>query len=537
MIAFVFHTLSGDSRASAASEPVTQGAPPGMRLITPAQYTNTIAAIFGSDLADMVRANFASINRTDGLVAVGASTSVVTPSSLARLEVSARTVAVNAMDETHRDFIMSCKPINAAARDDDCARTFLAQIGRLLYRRALTPLEIDEAVKISALSIGEGRDFYFGISTALSGMLVSPQFIYIQERIERAKGESTWQLDGYSKASRLSFLLWNSAPDDVLLSAAERGDLHAVEGLREQVERMIESRRLEDGVRAFFSDMLMLEAFDTLAKDPVIYPAFTLRVANAAREQMLLTIVDHLITRDGDYRSLFTTRKTFLTRDLAMIYGVPASGIRNGWAQFEFSADSPRVGLLTQVGFLAQHSHAGRSSPTKRGKALRETLLCQYVPDPPGNADISFIADGTAKTARERLAAHRTNPVCAGCHRLTDPIGLALENFDGAGQFRNNENGAPIDASGEFDSLVFGNSVEFGQAISENKALSSCLVSRLVSYGVGRKLQENEYEWIKYLENQFAHDGFRVPQLLRSITTSDAFFKIQVPDDFAALGR
>ena len=168
---------------------------------------------------------------------------------------------------------------------------------------------------------------------------------------------------------------------------------------------MIASPLVESSVRAFFDDMLVLEDFDTMAKDPVIYPAFTLKVVGDAREQTLRMIVDHLLNRDGDYRDLFVTRHTFLSRALGIIYQVPVKGDSDGWTAYEFSKDSPRAGLLLQAGFLSQHSHAGRSSPTKRGRGLRETILCQHIPEPPGNVDIATFEDSSAKTARDRLSA------------------------------------------------------------------------------------------------------------------------------------
>src|SRR6185312_12724451 len=177
----------------------------------------------------------------------------------------------------------------------------------------------------------------------------------------------------------------------------------------------------------------------------------------------LRTIVDLLLHRNGDYRDLFTTRDTFLTPALAALYGVPLARAQElggaiPWVPYHFSDSDPYIGILTQVSFLSLHSHPGRSSPTRRGKALRENILCQKVPPPPGNVDFSLVQntnDPNFKTARQRLTAHRKEAMCAGCHKITDPVGLALENFDSAGSFRTSENGAPIDASGEYNGKPF----------------------------------------------------------------------------------
>jgi hypothetical protein len=237
---------------------------------------------------------------------------------------------------------------------------------------------------------------------ALEGLLISPEVVFIIDVAEadpNRPGEE--RLDAYSLASRLSFFLWNSAPDDALLLAAESGELHTDAGLTQAVERMLASSRIEEGMRAFFDDMMAFDEFDSLAKDPVVYPMVTGATLADAREQTLRTVIDHLLTRQLDYRDLFTTRETFMSMSLGALYGVPTT---NGWVPYQFSEDSPRSGLLTQVSFLAAHSHAVRSSPTLRGKALRELFLCQKVPPPPPDVDFSALEDaGDVPTARERF--------------------------------------------------------------------------------------------------------------------------------------
>jgi hypothetical protein len=281
--------------------------------------------------------------------------------------------------------------------------------------------------------------------------------------------------------------------------------------------------------------MLGFLEFDTVSKDPLIYPAFAGTVARDAREQALLTIVHQLVTENGDYRDLFTTRDTFISPELAPLYGLPAPSL--GWTEYEFPADSLRSGFLTQIGFLSMYAHPGRSSPTKRGRALREALLCQKVPDPPPNVDFSLFEDPKTmfKTARERLTAHRTNPVCAGCHKITDPIGLALENFDGAGEFRAAEKGATIDASGALDGSQFSDAVGLGKALHDHPALTSCLVSRFYAYALGGPAPAKDREMVNYFEKRFAASGYRVPQLLRTIALSGVFSDVDTPAPDGAL--
>jgi uncharacterized protein DUF1588/uncharacterized protein DUF1585/uncharacterized protein DUF1592 len=278
-------------------------------------------------------------------------------------------------------------------------------------------------------------------------------------------------------------------------------------------------------MRAFFDDMFAFDDFDNLSKDATVYPKVSGTTLSDAREQTLRTVYDHLIVRDLDYRDLFLTRDTFMSPALASIYGVPAVP---GWVAYEFPPDSPRVGILSQISFLAVHSHPGRSSATLRGKALREVLLCQKVPSPPPNVDFSIVEDPKANfhTARERLTAHRSNPVCAGCHKITDPIGLALENFDGGGQYRVSERGVEIDASGSLDGKEFKDPAGLARAVHDHPALPTCLVKRMYSYGTGGSLSDADKPQLAYLDARFQSAGYRVSELLRAIALSAAFSQV-----------
>jgi hypothetical protein len=369
---------------------------------------------------------------------------------------------------------------------------------------------------------------------ALAGMMIEPDFLLRIERIEAdPKTPGQLRLNAYSKATRLSYFLTNSTPDAELLKAASTGQLDTQAGLVHQVDRLMASPRYAGTVRAFFEDMLQFDLFGDLAKDPVIYPAYSSVVAADAQEQTLSTIVDHLLTKNGDYRDLFTTQSTFLTRALGRVYALPVA-TRNGWEQKYFPANSGRAGIVSDVSFLALHSHPGRSSPTLRGKAIREIFMCQKVPDPP--ADVDFTAfdaaahDKATPTARDRLEEHQTQPTCAACHKVTDPIGLTLENFDGGGSFRAQENGAMIDASGSLEGKKFSGAQGLGKALHDSPDVAHCLVDKLYRYGLGRKLTDQEDEYTTQLDQIFAANGYRVRDLMRAIATSKAFYAVSAPD-------
>ncbi|HEY0942232.1 MAG TPA: DUF1588 domain-containing protein [Steroidobacter sp.] len=503
------------------SEPENPGTPPRVRVITTQQYLNTIENVFGSSVVmDM---KFPPLRRTDGLLANGAALAGVTSSKIETFQRAASSVAAQVVSPERRNYLIPCTPQSETEADAACAEQFFAQTGRLLHRRTLRGDELGRYVTAANQAATQLKDFYAGIELVLEAMLISPEVLFIVETTEgKASDEGPRRLDAHSLASRLSFLLWNAGPDDMVLKAVENGDLDSERGLRRVVDAMIASPRLEDGMRAFFDDMLGFDDFDALSKDPTVYPFFTGATATDAREQTLRTIVDHLINKQADYRDLFVTRETFMSPALAPLYQIPAA---RGWTEYEFPEDSPRQGLLTHVSFVALRSHPGRSSPTLRGKALRERLLCQIVPAPPPNVDFGKLENPDAhyKTQRERVAVHLEDPACAGCHKITDPMGLALESFDGAGRFRTTENGAELDTSGDLDGVHFDDAIGLGKALRDNPSLPSCLVDRLYSYGSGGAAKPTDRPLIKHFTAEFAKSGYKLPDLLRTIALSDAF--------------
>ena len=376
-------------------------------------------------------------------------------------------------------------------------------------------------VKVASDAAGPTGSFHKGLELALAAMLVSPNFLYVIETAEPDPDHpGALRLDNHSRAARLSFMLWNTTPNAALLAAAAKGQLTDAKTLDAVASAMVASPRFEQGVRAFFADMLLFEKFDEIAKDPLIYPYFNQPVAQALPEQMLRTITDHLIARGGDYRALFTTGRTFMNRPLGALYQVPVRQ-SSGWEPFEFAPGDDRAGLLGQAGFLALYSHSGRSSPTLRGKAVRELLMCQPVPPPPGNVNFTAVQDTANKampTARIRLNAHNTDPVCAGCHKITDPIGLSLERFDGIGAARTLENEAPIDSGGMMDGAVFQGAAGLGKAIAASPDATMCVSSRALEYAMGRS-PEGVSALVEKLEGEFAAGGYRIRDLFLRVAT------------------
>ncbi len=525
-------TTFADARAEAGQAAAASDGAAVMRRLTPEQYANVIEEVFGPAIE--LGGRFEPDLRVDSLNEVGSGRVSMSATGMAQYYLMARSIASQALSEKSRKVMLPCAPASAQEPDDACAAQFLNHAGGLLFRRPLTESELSIYVKTAHEGAVTTKDFYTGLSLSLASVLSSPQFLYRQTTVaSRPDHNGAYTLDAYAKATRLSFFLWNSMPDAALMAAAEKGELNSDKGVAKQISRMLSSPRLSEGVRAFFADMLQLDGLSTLAKDSVLYPKFDTIVARDAREQILRTITNHVVDNRGDYRDIFTARTTFLTQQLASVYQVPLvndvpNGAADTWQPYTFAAGDPRVGILTQIAFVALNSQPGRSSPTLRGKALREVIMCQKVPAPPAEVKFDIVQDTSNpeyKTARARLTAHRANPVCAGCHKLMDPMGLGLENFDGSGAFRTKENETVIDTSGELDNVKFNNAVELGKVVRENPATASCVVDRMVAYGLGRPVTRTEMAWVDLVKRAFAKDGYKIPDLMQTIARSPEFFR------------
>lgn len=511
-----------------SDEPEVLSGPPQMRRLTQEQYRASIADIFAPDIE--ITARFEMPIRSEGLIAVGTGKAGMSPFAVEQYDAAAQGIAATVLGKRRGEFL-PCGPLDPKVFDDACAREFLGDKGRLLFRRQLTDAEIDRFTDLTRKGATELGDFYQGLELSLYVMLVSPEFLYRIERMDAEAEGRSGELDAYSKAARLSFFLTNSTPDDELLTAAEAGDLDGSSGIRHQTRRLMDSPRFEGAVRAFFADMLQFDKFGEISKDPSIFPAYNSEVAADAQEQTLRTIAEHLIADEGDYRDLFTTRDTYLTRALGPIYHTPVP-TRGGWEAVSFTPDANRAGIQSHISFLALHAHPGQSSPTLRGYAVRRIFLCQDVPDPPANVDFTAVEQGAHKekvTARDRLELHATNPSCAGCHKVMDPLGLTLENYDGVGVFRTTENGGVIDTSGSLDGTDFNTTAGLAEALRDHPEIPRCVVQRLYNSAVGRDITWNERYYLDWLIEKFADDDYRIPELMQRIATSRHFYQVTRP--------
>lgn len=523
-LVFVGTACGGSGSSSSSPTLEAEAGPLSMRRLTSEQYARSIHDILGEHI--VVPSRLDPVARREGLIAVGSSFGSVSASGFEKYEAAATIIAEQALDAGHRGNLVPCEPASGSERDEACASEFAHVVGRRLFRRPLTDVELGERISIANESADALGDFYEGLELSLASLLVSPHFLFHVQTAEPDPDDSSrLRLIGTSLASRVSFFLTNSTPDEMLQAAGEDESLLDTTVLAEHIDRLVESEGIDTGLRSFFTDLYDFKQFDNglVRKDSTLFPAFNTVTAADAKEQTLRTISEHL-RADGDARDLFTTRDTIVSRPLGLIYDVPVVSTE-GFEPLTFDVATQRAGILTHVSILALYSHEGRSSPTLRGKFVREVLLCQNIPEPPANVDFSIVenTDGDLLTARERLNAHVTDSGCAGCHSLMDPIGLALENFDGAGAFRETENGATIDPSGELDGVPFTDAAGLGEALREHPDLGPCLARNVFQYAVGREPTLEEEPFLDALHERFTASENQVLQLLRDVITSEAF--------------
>ena len=371
---------------------------------------------------------------------------------------------VTGISETaSRQRIFSCRP-TVAAEERPCARQILSRIGSAAYRRPMTAGEIDRLMPLyekgaggsvrSGGSGGSGRSggFEAGVRHALEAILASPYFIFRMEKEpELAKPGGTYRVADVDLASRLSFFLWGTPPDQELLGLANKGALSVPATLDKQARRLLADPRADALGPRFAGQWLRLQDVDKVHPDPNNYPNFDDNLAAAMRRETEL-FFNSLVREDRSVLDLYRANYTFVNERLARHYGFP--GVSGSEFRRVEYPDDTRRGLLGQGSILVQTSLANRTSPVLRGKWVMEVLMGTPPPPPPPDIpaleETAGAKDGKMLTTRERMEMHRSNPSCASCHRLMDPIGLALDNFDVTARWRERENGMPLDTRGDF---------------------------------------------------------------------------------------
>ena len=460
-----------------------------------------------------------------GFASIGAARVGLSAKLVEQFETSALGVAKQALSNVAgRAALVGCNP--AGTTDDSCTRQFIQKIGRRAWRRPLVEAEISQLEGIAKNAQTVLNDFFGGLQYAVAAILQSPHFLYREELGSPDPSEpSRRSFNDHELAVRMAYFLWNTTPDDQLLDAADARQL-TQGGLLAHAERLLGSERAASAMQVFFSEFYRLGELDALPQLASLYPQLTSTLGASMRTETLLFLNDVAFGRQGDFRDVFDSRDTFVNAELAGLYGVIAP-TGTAFAAVALPDTGMRAGILGHASFLASSSQPNRSSPTRRGKFIREMLLCQHIPAPP--PDIAPFPDAAQGTAREKLASHGADP-CAGCHALMDPIGLGLENFDGIGAFRTTDEGRPIDASGELDGVTFGDPRDLATALKNHPDLPACIARNVYRYAVAHVETAGEEVAIITLTNTFRENGFRFRSLLEGMINSPAFVYAAHPE-------
>ena len=431
-------------------------------------------------------------------------------------------------DTPSRRRIFVCRPAGPAD-EDRCARTILSTMARRAYRRPVTDADLENLVAF----YDDGRidgGFEGGIDMALRGLLASPEFLFrIEEDPANIDPNTNYRISDLELASRLSFFLWSSVPDDELLDVAAKGKLKEPAVLEQQVRRMLADARSRALVNNFIGQWLLLRNIEAKRPSELLFPDFDGTLRHAFRRETEL-LFDSILREDRSALELLTANYTFLNERLAGHYGVlNVKGPH--FRRVTYPADNPRRGVLGHGSILLVTSHALRTSPVIRGKFILDNILGTPPPAPPANApplrERKFNEQGQEQaTMRERMAEHRENPVCASCHSMIDPLGFALENFDPVGRWRNVDvSYKPIDTSGTLpDGTKFGDLNQFLAAlVSHPERFVTNLTERLMTYALGRGLEYYDMPAVRMITRETARHDHRLSSLVMGIVESAPF--------------
>ncbi len=430
-----------------------------------------------------------------------------------------------ALDSPSRRLLYVCRPANPA-EEAPCATKILSNLARRAYRRGATDDDVQTLLSFYKRARATGS-FDDGIRSALERVLVSPDFLFrIDADPPGAAPGAVYRVSDVELASRLSFAMWSSIPDDTMLDLAVRGKLHEPAILEQQVSRMFADPRARTSlVQNFFSDWLQTRNVWLLNPDSTKFPWFddNLRTAFVTETELFL---DAQLKEDHSIIDLLTSDETFLNEQLARHYGI--SGIYGSHFRRVKLTDENRFGLLGKASVLAVTSYTTRTSPTIRGKWLLENILAAPMPPPPPNVpalDESNSKDGKPRSVREMLELHRSNAACAGCHARMDPLGLSLENFDAIGQWRTTDADHAIDASGVLlDGTKVNGPRELRQALMAQKTqFAKAVTEKLLTYALGRGLEYYDAPAVRAIDRAAAADGYRWSSLILAIVKSAPF--------------
>jgi hypothetical protein len=427
-------------------------------------------------------------------------------------------------DSPSRKRLFVCHPTKAS-EEDGCAKQILSNFARRAYRRAVTDADLQKPLKLYSDARATGG-FETGIETGLRALLISPEFLFrVEQDPANVAANTAYRLSDLELASRLSFFLWSSIPDDELLNAAIAGKLKEPAVLEKQVRRMLADSRSEALVNNFADQWLYLRNLQTIIPDAREFPDFDDNLRQAMRRETEM-FFESIMREDRNVLDLLSANYTFVNERLAKHYGIP-NIYDSYFRRVTFDANSPRRGLLGQASILTLTSYADRTSPVVRGKWILANIVGSPPPNPPPNVPLLSASASAAKspTMRDRMAAHRAVQPCAGCHRLMDPVGLSLENYDAIGRWRNTDQDEPIDAAGSLpDGVQFQGVSGLRQALlSRPELFVNTLTEKLLTYGLGRGLESYDAAAVRKIVRDGHNNDYRFSSLVLGIVNSTPF--------------
>jgi hypothetical protein len=432
--------------------------------------------------------------------------------------------ATGVSDTPSRRRVFRCRPVSPEEQWA-CARTILSELAERAYRRPISDDDVDTLLKFYDDARLGG--FETGIRSAVRAILASPEFVFrFERRPADAIAGQPYRLADLELASRLSFFLWSSVPDQELLESAREGRLHEDAELERQVKRMLDDPRSEALSTRFAAQWLQLARLDTVVPDPLLYPNYDRTLGEALRHETEL-LFDSVVRDDSNVLDLLTADYTFVNERLAVHYKIP--GILGNRFRRVVITDEHRRGLLGQGSILAMTSRAERTSPVLRGKWILDVLLGTPPPGPPPNVPLlektDAIKDGRVLTVRERLETHRADPACASCHKMIDPLGFALESYDVTGAWRIRDGGVPIDARAElFDGTSVSGPDELRAVLLRySDAFVASFAENLMTYALGRRLEYYDMPTLRDIDRRAADEGNKFSAFVLGIVESAPF--------------
>jgi hypothetical protein len=399
--------------------------------------------------------------------------------SVEQYETASLAATAEVFADTQRwQTLVGCQP--QADLSDACVTTFIQNLGRRAFRRDLTDDEVQEWVGVAqnAAKLTSGAQLAnsaaLGLEAATSGLLQSPNFLYRVETNKLDPSNGRLKYDGLSMANRLSYLLTGAPPSDDLLSSAKAGQLDTADGVRAAATTLLASANADNAMAAFFSEFGEIQQVLVVQKDATLFPNFNAALQNSMFQATQLFIKNIVLGANADVRTFFDSPQTYTDATLAPIYGL-SPPTASGFSQVTLGPETGRAGILGQASLIAAQSQPDRTSPTRRGEFIMANFLCQ-TPNPPPPGVITTLPQDPNTTTRQKMEAHRTNPSCAACHSLMDPLGFGLEHLDPIGQYRATENGLTIDATGTLDSMPYDGEAQFGATLHKDARALSCMI-------------------------------------------------------------